>query len=715
MNIVKSMSGVWVFAQILFFATEPATAVPRPRLFMGPDDILNLREKAQKPGYIEYYQNYKRMLDEKIKLPAEINSSLIESQMGALVWYVTGDMKYAQRAKRHYLDMVRSYRSSTERYERGGRVISLSISRNLQNLCTDFDLLEPSGLFTYEEKEFVEESLAVMARRLMEREKTFNPYDYLSSRFRGDNWNVDRVMAVGMFALTFPDDPQSVPYLDHAVEELTWILEHTLLPDGAWVEGTRYHGAVLRSIIPFAYALKRNSNIDFFAQSSFKSMLESLIRLQTPKDATVSGAALMPGIGDANWENIWEAVLGWAAFAYKESDPDFASRLMYFWGRAGSPFVVEFSPGNPIMGFLFIDTEIKSKPQPALKSDIRPGGYAILRREFNTAKESYFHLNVGTPRNPWQHQHHDRGSFSLYAWNTPLSVDPGVRDYGQSLRQWYIHSQAHNQVVFNEQDNREGGIISEHLFSDALDYVEADLTLSMGVPYRRRIFYVAPYYYLIWDEIDTPAPAVFQLHALTEDTESPFQMISDSKSVDRIRFACQHKIDLELQIISPPQSIGKQLVRIRDDMYPVRFYGERNSIPTMVNQRTPTWLQLRQEKSRQDFITILYPRKIESPALGITDSKQQEPEMDSKAPSGEAYHDSAIQFTVKVGKVSTTFYFQEQSYPALDFKGKAVILHQAKHNRKPEVLLIQTTKFHTPDLQLDFSQPVTRWISPASQ
>ena len=48
---------------------------------------------------------------------------------------------------------------------------------------------------------------------------------------------------------------------------------------------------------------------------------------QTKPDQTMGGCALTPALGDANWEQVWEAMLGWAAGAYAKTDPWCAAAL----------------------------------------------------------------------------------------------------------------------------------------------------------------------------------------------------------------------------------------------------------------------------------------------------------------------------------------------------------------------------------------------------
>lgn len=281
-----------------------ADKVVHPRLLLGPDDIPKFRKKLQNEPFKTEYENLKLYMDKQGRKKAQI---------GALVYAVEADMEYAAQAKDAFMNEIRSWDKEIPRYR--------TAYRNMLNICIAYDLLQPSSLFSADEQEYVKKILSRGAARMMERGNTFNLYDYFDDYlYRQSNTDSDRLAALGIFLMTFPDHLQAEPWLRHVLEEFRWQMERWILPDGACPEGTRYHGAVMRQYIPFAHALKRNKNINLFEHPGFKMMFENFIQMQTPRDATLGGAALTPGIHDSNWESIWEAVLGWGTSAYKDID-----------------------------------------------------------------------------------------------------------------------------------------------------------------------------------------------------------------------------------------------------------------------------------------------------------------------------------------------------------------------------------------------------------
>ena len=609
-------------ALLIFMIHQSAMGVERPSLLFGPGDIPELQQRATQEPHRSAYLEFKRVLDQ-----TSGRNSAEDMQLAALAYTITGNTSYATMAKNYLNSWLTYYQTNVPTWSGTTSGGALGVSRQAIFFCFVFDMIQPSGVYSASEEQYVQDVLHLCASRLMERGQTFNPYDYWDMSvtsphpgywYRMDNYNTARYSAIGMFALTFPDNPESSGWLAHAIDEFNWQLDNSVMDDGFWSEGSRYHGDVLRHLLPFAYALKRTNGIDMFANQRFKAMFEALIHYQTPLDATMGNVALLPALADSNWDNVWESVIfGWATSAYADSDPNFASRLKWAWQRAGSPFTIEYS-GSQIAGFLLTNHEVEAIAQPDLTSEVLTSGYTIFRDGFDSPDESYFLLSVATYREHLGHHHWDNGSFSLYAWNTPLSLDPGSYDYSL-LWPWYQRSKAHNQVLFNDSDcvNTENGAVSNYLMSTDMDYVDADLTNPTAAAYHRRVFFVKPSYYLIWDDIASVQPAQYQLHVLTENLDAPTTVSSGSPSLDKVLFECQNDIDLEVEVLSPENVISEGLLSISDDPYPTEFYGIENHWPGKVYEKTQKWIKLDQSLPGEDFVTILYPKKATSPELQL--------------------------------------------------------------------------------------------------
>jgi len=704
--------------------------IQRPRLFFGPADTATIREKVTREPFRSLVKNYLYILDEaggfleyassKGELLGglagidENVAQITDMQLAAVAYVATNELAYARTAK----ELLIKHMEGWEDYiPKAGRGASLSVSRHGQIYCWVYDFIEPSGLFTSDEEQYVTRILAAAMTRLMERGETFNPFDYhlpknnqwsRSYLLRMDNYNSDRVMALGLFALTFPRHPRSEQWLTHALEEFDWQMENSRMPDGSWKEYPRYHGAVMRGFVPFAYALKRNKSINLFEDKRFKAMFEALIHYQTPRDRTVGGVALTPGIGDSNWENVWQSFLGWGAAAYKELDPALAGRLIWAWQRAGSPLNVEMSPANQMAGFVFVDDSIQPLPQPNLSSENLRSGYSILRNAFNTPDESYFLLSVATHREHLGHHQWDNGSFSLYAFNTPITVDPGSRDYSL-LEEWYGRSKSHNVVVFDDNDIVVNGAVSHSFFDEPLEYVEADLSEAVKGDYKRRIFFIKPHCYLVWDDIDTVEDATYHLHVLTENDAEPTRLTNDSAEVQRLLFTCQQETKLELAIVSPRCRTPETSFTIVDDPHPVEFFAEKEFVMQLIYRRYPKWLQIGQMHPGQDFITLLYPKQESSNSLDLLrydppledratrdDPRLGDPRLDDPTGDEDRSSDqSGSRVALRLGSISTRLLLGSRAYGAEMIDADAAVVIRDEANAREETYLINGKRVRT--------------------
>ncbi|MDC0935048.1 heparinase II/III family protein [Pirellulales bacterium] len=587
-------------------AQEITDPTPRASLVISQDDIDQLRVRVTRDPYRSCYQAARKMFRQ-----GDGPSSNVDMQVATLLFLVEEDPDDARHAAQMLLHWARDWQREVPQVA-GDDHRSLSISRDVRNAALIYSILQPSGVFSEEDRSSIEASLILCASRLMERGTTFNRRDYFDPHFRVSNWNSDRFVAVGMVASVVPEYEASASWLQHAVDEFHWQMDNVVTAGGAWPEGTRYHGAVLRAVVPFAFLLRRSGDVDLWENEKFKSMFESLVRTQAPPDPTLGQTALTPGTFDGNWDNLWSFVLAWGACGYREADPDFAGRLMWAWQRAGSPFYSELSPGNPICSYLFTDIEIEAVSQDPLTSEVLPIGYVILRDGFDTERESMFLFNVATERGLW-HQHFDRGSFSLVALNTPLAVDPGVQAYFDGSRtEWFQRGKAHNLVQFSGEDNRGNGKIVHTVFDDDLDYVDADLTAAVGRSYRRRIVFLKPNSFLIWDAIDDASPTEYQLHVMTDPSKAVERIAGQGGNADCVTFACQNDVDLDVIAVRPRQAVQQQLAKIRDAPYPVTRYVASCDLKERAQKAVAArvkWMTLRHSEPGGDYLTLLHARR----------------------------------------------------------------------------------------------------------
>jgi len=547
---------------------EPETNRSRhPYLLFTKDDIAALRAKARSADFARVYHEYRARATDAHGWDG--------AQYLAVLYLVEGKRDYAVRAKQILINACDSVRNKIVFAGLG----AYATGRALESFCETYDAIVDSGVFTDDEDAHVRKQMAFIAYTLM------NPrYFSIDETGKGGNWNTDRYCGVGMFAMCFPAHPKAKEWLAHCIQQFEAQLHgrNYILPDGAVPESLRYHGGVLRTLVPLAYMLKRNAGKDFFTHPRFRAALDWFTRMLTPPDPVYADyftrggrirgygieliarpnnrPRLIPGIGDGNWVNVWVAPVGWAVAAYKNTAPAFAARLAWTWHVAGCPVLPELTPGHPLAGFVLSDLTVKPAPQRLTSWLSRDIGYAVMRSGFGSNDEGCLVFNCGPFRG---HQHNDRGSFSFYAHGVPLSLDPGVGpDYGISLARWYALPQAHNLVTFGHRDlaARGGGpdgkddsstaAIISFLSSEFLDYACGRVPTPPGVSkHVRHIVFMKPDCFMVWDEIDGSVESHWNFHAPAAELQC---------HGDKVIFSNNHGVDLELTFLQP-SSLEKRL------------------------------------------------------------------------------------------------------------------------------------------------------------
>jgi hypothetical protein len=548
-----------------------ATSVVHPRLYFGAEDLPHMQAKAKGPFFAAVMQQYSDALEHKMNYSAggvlqdvsKCSGCGWRHQLAASL-YVAGYgnvSKWGQIAKQDVYEQITALNPASGNWFAGSE-------RNLEQLIGSYDVLAADGLFNATEAAEVEASFALNAQYMF----AAPPHGLgvpgdMASRLM--NPAADRLAAVGLIALTFPNQPNASLWLAQALHEFRWMLSNGVMEDGMWHEPTtRYHGRVLAAFIPFAYALRQAGVMDPFNDiPNFKKYVGWYRLVQTPADATMGGCALTPALSDGNWETVWEATLGWAAGAYAETDPTYAAELWAAWERACAPIGIEPSPPAMMASLMFVGctragecgrftepfaTSVRM-PRVRARQSAMLTGYAVLEQPALSSRP-YLIMTTSTQRQTEGHEHPDRGSFSLYSHGTPLVVDPGVGwcgymwfahvpasrsngtayDEGLQLGAWYRGSQAHSMVNFaaegsdikpenetwrpagafgHEWGMRGAAWVDRSLFTEALDFVDLNVTRAVQASqqpavrgYHRRVFANRrDDAYLLWDAVDAPA------------------------------------------------------------------------------------------------------------------------------------------------------------------------------------------------------------------
>lgn len=606
---------------------QPNSSLQRPFLLFDVADIHGIKEKASLPVYKELLEAYRDLANGKRRGPVKKSPEKFVLQInqserkyyeqlswalgyGPLVYLVSGEKFYAEQIKKSILESLGVVKEMLAVF---GHVAGTSVvNRELQEIFLAYDIVADSGVFTEEEHRYIRAVGAWLTYKHLDP----NILDYRVpvnvDPTRGApypfNFNTDRFVGVGIFALCFPDHPEAKMFLNHALEQAQWQLKYLVLPDGSWPENlTRYWGAFIRPFLPFAYMAKKNKGVDFFADTKLKGLLNCYTLVQTPRDPVYGRfllsngyadydmipsfllspkekIALGPAYGDAVWCVDWAPSCGWAAPAYKMIDPEFSARLQWAWNRSCQPVPNGPGPRNPTAAFYLVDANLPAIPQQ-LESTILPDlGVVILRSGYDTDDEFYLLFSCGPRRS---HHHLDRGSFSLYAYGIPLSLDSGVKDYTENWRSWFGQTKAHNTLQFGgiSQSKGDASILSFISTSQA-DLVTVDLHEPCNVrKCVRSILFVKPNYFVIYDEIESDSDSEWFLHVLAESIET-------KKNV--VFFKGKYGVDLDVTFLLPSKpSVKEDIGEISGEVYG----GEQRYITVT-------------QGPSENYFAVLYPRRV---------------------------------------------------------------------------------------------------------
>lgn len=587
----------------------------RPYLLISEEDLPALREKLSREPSKHIYENYTRRA--RAGSGGEVEPLILIALMNndrRAIEAAGRAMMESLRRSRERGEVVLSGRPAPHQIPRQGAEnlwIDFSNMRYVHRLMNQYDVIESFGVLSDGERgEFQKHIFWVLDQYMSPRIKEINARE----TSRKHNFHTDNITIIGTAALCFPEHPNAKQWLDYALTDLVWQMENSVL-DGAWWEVPRYHGAVLRSLIPFAWALKRNAKFDLFASAGFRGLLDWLVRCQTPRDRVygeflkkggVSGTngaesmayapdavAETPNVGDAELVNYWCANLAMAAPAYRQSDPGFAGRLMWGWERAGSPYAPE---SNLLLApLVLIDPAIRSVPQKLGSENMPRAGYAVMRSDYDRPDEKYLFFTCG-PKRETSHKHRDQNSFMLFAEGVPLALEAGSGPYRSADQElWHKATISHNTVLFGGRDqDMEDGRILKFVSKDAADYLAADASRAARVPqFTRHILFVKPDYFIIWDFIRSYVPAEWLLHGPAREIV---------KSEHRLEFLTSWDVSLDVHFLLPEGKIEVWEGEGRFGHWQTPAGRGAPPVPML------KYVKVKNDK-RQDFLTILHPRK----------------------------------------------------------------------------------------------------------
>ncbi|WP_228745094.1 heparinase II/III family protein [Paenibacillus sp. S150] len=524
----------------------------------------------------------------------------------ANVYMISGESGFADRAKRKLKYMLADMRAGMDIFRRDGwhdddTYGAVHIGRGLAAVSVIYDQIAGSGVFLSGEEAGLLADFRYIAAMMMDTGYYRFDLETFPDEKGGkrSNWNADRAAGLGVYALLFPQEQQSAAYLGHALSVIGWQLAEVVDRDGAWPENIRYHGAVLHRYFLFFVLLKRLREVDYFRHEKVKGMYRFLIGTVTAADilqGSLSGAPVLltPAVGDANVQEKWFRLLGYAASFYAEEDPQLAGEMLWTWRHGGAPVEDNGAFPLPLVALLYAQPDLPEQ-RPALDSVHYPDiGYVIFR----SGERNLQHYAIYEASPLTYHAHHDEGHFSIWADGVPVTLDSGTGGYYNGDRHWYVSGAAHNVVQFADNYGRftNGPLQSECKevrFSGELDYAISSIPDANTGEYERNFLFIKAGFdvYLVWDRIAGAVNSVWNLHTLSTGAEITEQCIAA---------ACLGGMRLSALIAEPAQ--------------PVITAGEGavgGAYPLAAQQH------FRVHGGKSDYVILLHPRPEGAPQLQL--------------------------------------------------------------------------------------------------
>jgi hypothetical protein len=469
-------------------------ATPHPGLFLTPPELdrfrktfavdrhrlATLRTAKMHPYQMEDYVAYFLATGDK-ELGRNIAGTLFELLQGAVDGFVLQNDLRTQGTAPHH------------------RVCPVMWSAILA------DLAFAPGVLTPEERSRVKAQLAFLGYTLA------NPDFHSPERGYSANPNMTTSARgmLGLVACCLPNHPRARDWAQLALAEVRKELETWTGPNGGWLEAPHYMTVSMDSIIPVAAALRGKgfSDTEWLYHPRLKLAMAWLAKISTPPDPRLGGDRHMPEIGNT-YLGERTCLPGWAAWIWRERDPQFAQQMQWMWQAHGAPKNLGIGGAYPgFQGYtsVILDGAAPAQP-PRWMSEWFDDCGAVLRAHFPGPHETYLHYIQGRLH---QHYDYDEGAFILWGKGQPLCEDFGY--YGRAA------ATDHSRVDdgFSEQLGNEGRI---HEFAaGAADYLRGE-----RAGWQRQILLVkdddplGPNYFVVRDDVAANRAADWRVWIATD-------------------------------------------------------------------------------------------------------------------------------------------------------------------------------------------------------
>ena len=407
-----------------------------------------------------------------------------------LVFQMTGDARYAQRAREillAYADKYLSYPIHDNKGrpgKHGGRVAS----QPLTEAAWLIDLVQGADM--------VWDTLSGDDRRAIE-EKILRPAlneIIIPTKFGIQNMQCWQNSAIGLTGFLLGDQKLISLAIDDPKLGYRQQLAKGVDGDGLWLEGSSgYHFFAIEGLWPLAEAA-RNCGLNLY-DSQFKALFDGPF-------ATAMPDLMLPNFNDSGVSP--RPLLGQTA-AYELAFARFhEAKYVSLFGNRNNRMALLFGATNLPAGQAVGETQSRN---------LAAGGYAVLQQGAG-ANATWLATKYGP--HGGMHGHFDKNGFILYARGQVIAPDAGTHAYGSPVHPgWDKTTLAHNTLVVDEksQEPAQGKCLTFGR-TNGVDYSVTDagpIYPTANVHFTRTVAMLTSNLIVFVDQIQADAPHTFDL------------------------------------------------------------------------------------------------------------------------------------------------------------------------------------------------------------
>ncbi|HZG84031.1 heparinase II/III domain-containing protein [Paenibacillus sp.] len=342
----------------------------------------------------------------------------------ALLWMLTGEEKYKDLAE----EILVRYATYYPSYEiHGGIPYNNPGKANAQTLCESMWIRSLAMGY-----DIIKDDLSMENKILIEKD-LFTECAELLVKYRMDQIHNHEVLVGGALGIlgVLLSRPDYVDFALHSKYGLAYQLEHAVLEDDFWFEGTfHYHYFALEAFMTFE-KFARHTPYGLLQRPEYRRMLKMPMKLLQP-------GLELPKVGDGVGNILQDHLPEFYEFAYAVyGDWEFAWMLNNYY---------QTRERDNLEAFLYGVEVLPETPEYELEDyhDNEASGFTVFRGN----GQKYLLMKHG--KYGGEHDHYDKLGIHFSAYGEEVAPDLGTTGYGAPLHyEYYKNTATHNTVAIN--------------------------------------------------------------------------------------------------------------------------------------------------------------------------------------------------------------------------------------------------------------------------